>query len=48
MHKMFEKRERMAAGAPENPFIDPDGYHRFVRAEEAKFVAQIQRERGDL
>ena len=47
LHNMAEKRGRMEAGAAENPFIDPEGYQQFVRAEEAKLVAQIQRERAE-
>ena len=47
LHNMAGKRELMIAGPAENPFIDPDGYQRFVRAEEAKFVAQLQRERAE-
>jgi len=34
---MLAKMARMKAGATENPFIDPDGYRRFVDTSEARF-----------
>jgi metallo-beta-lactamase class B len=47
LHGMAEKRIQMEAGAPQNPFIDPEGYQEFVAEEEAKFVAQSERERAE-
>lgn len=44
MYSMAEKQAAKQAGAAKNPFIDPEGYRRFVRAEEAKFADQLQRE----
>ena len=44
MYRMDEKRQQVARGADQNPFIDPDGYQRFVRDEELKFVTQLQQE----
>ncbi|MFK7894360.1 MAG: subclass B3 metallo-beta-lactamase [Myxococcota bacterium] len=44
MHGMDEKRRRMQANSVQNPFIDPDGYQRFIRAEEGKYLAQVAEE----
>jgi metallo-beta-lactamase class B len=44
MYEMAEKFQRMTADSRRNPFIDPEGYQRFVRDEERKFVAQLQDE----
>jgi metallo-beta-lactamase class B len=41
---MEEKRRRLVAGA-RNPFIDPEGYRRFVGEAEAKYRAQLASER---
>jgi metallo-beta-lactamase class B len=44
MYDMSRKRQQMIDGATQNPFVDSDGYQRFVREEEGKFVAQLQQE----
>ena len=45
-HNMHEKRERMKAGAKTNPFIDPQGYRRFVEEYERRYLDQLARERA--
>ena len=42
---MAGKRARMAAGGS-NPFIDPDGFRRFVEGQEAAYLRQLGQERG--
>ena len=42
---MAGKRTRMAAGGA-NPFIDPDGFRRFVDRQEAAYLRQLGQERG--
>ena len=42
---MAGKRERMKAGATENPFIDPAGYRQFVDASEASFRKRLAEEK---
>ena len=32
------------ASADENPFIDPEGYQKFIAREEQKYVRQLQKE----
>jgi len=44
-YDMRGKRKRQEAGASENPFIDPDGYRRFVAEAEEHFRAQLASER---
>jgi metallo-beta-lactamase class B len=39
-----EKRKLLRAGALKNPFIDPDGYRRFVALMETRFEAALRRE----
>jgi metallo-beta-lactamase class B len=36
-----EKRKLLRAGAPQNPFIDPDGYQRFIALMETRFEAAL-------
>lgn len=43
IYKMKEKRAAMSE-AKTNPFIDPDGYQKFVAEEEQKYVVQLQKE----
>jgi len=44
-YDMTKKRERQLAGAAANPFIDPEGYRRFVAAAEERFREQLAAER---
>jgi metallo-beta-lactamase class B len=44
-YDMKKKFERLQAGASPNPFIDPDGYARFLDRAEARFREQLERER---
>jgi metallo-beta-lactamase class B len=44
-YDMAGKRARQEAGASPNPFIDPEGYRRFVREAEAHFEEQLAAER---
>ena len=46
MYGMDEKLERLKAGAAENPFIDPEGYQRFVEEEEGRYLKQLEEERS--
>jgi metallo-beta-lactamase class B len=41
-----EKRQRLARGAKENPFIDPRGYQRFVERTENEYLRQLRGERA--
>lgn len=43
---MEEKYQRMKAGAKENPFIDPEGYLRFIDDAQATYRKQLAREKG--
>ena len=43
-YDMEPKRRRLERGGP-NPFIDPDGYRRFVAEAESRFRAQLASER---
>ena len=45
MYGMSDKYSRLQARPETNPFVDPDGYQRFVREEERKYAAQLQDER---
>jgi len=38
MYGMADKLERLKAGATANPFIDPEGYRRFLVEEEGKYL----------
>ena len=42
---MAGKLARLKAGAPENPFIDPDGYRQFIDANEARFEKLLAAEK---
>jgi metallo-beta-lactamase class B len=42
---MVGKRARMSAGGA-NPFVDPEGFQRFVAQQEANYLRQLTRERG--
>jgi metallo-beta-lactamase class B len=41
-----EKVKRLRAGGGGNPFIDPDGYRRFVGEAKQAFLAQLKRDRA--
>jgi metallo-beta-lactamase class B len=43
---MNEKRLRMGKGAKTNPFIDPQGYKRFVERTENEYLEQLRKERA--
>lgn len=43
---MLDKFARMKAGAAENPFIDPEGYRRFVDESEANFERLLAKEKA--
>jgi metallo-beta-lactamase class B len=42
---MRDKYERLVAGATTNPFVDPDGYRRFVAQAEEQFRRELASER---
>jgi len=42
---MKSKYRQLQSGAPENPFIDADGYRRFVADSERRFREQLASER---
>jgi len=44
-YDMARKRARQLAGATPSPFIDAEGYHRFVAAAEERFRAELAAER---
>ncbi len=44
-YAMSEKYERLRAGTVTNPFIDPNGYRRFVADAERRFLEQLASER---
>ncbi len=48
MYGMAEKMERLKAGATPNPFIDPEGYQRFLEQEEGNYLKQLEEERAAL
>jgi metallo-beta-lactamase class B len=39
---LIEKRERLGRGEQSNPFIDPDGYRRFVEETEKLFREKVE------
>lgn len=39
-----DKAGRATSGAPANPFVDPDGYRRFVDRSEQAYLTQLQQE----
>jgi metallo-beta-lactamase class B len=45
MYGMEEKMQRMKTGTG-NPFVDPEGYRKFVAAQEAAYLKQLAEERG--
>ena len=48
MYGMAEKLERLKVGATANPFVDPEGYQRFLVEEEGKYLKQLEEERAAL
>ncbi len=48
MYGMADKLERLKAGANSNPFIDPEGYQRFLEQEEGNYLKQLKEERAAL
>ncbi|MEP7052944.1 MAG: subclass B3 metallo-beta-lactamase [Pseudomonadota bacterium] len=42
---MSAKYDQLRAGAAENPFIDPDGYRRFIAQAERSFAARLEADR---
>jgi metallo-beta-lactamase class B len=46
MYGMAEKRQRLEAGALQNPFIDPQGYQRFVEEQENLYLNQLEEEKS--
>jgi len=44
-YDMKAKYRRLQSGASTNPFIDPDGYRRFVAESERRFLEQLESER---
>ena len=44
-YDMRDKRARLESTAGQNPFIDPDGYRRFLAEAEARFHDQVESER---
>jgi metallo-beta-lactamase class B len=43
-YDMASKRSRQRAGSPTNPFIDPEGYQRFLREAQERFQSQLDSE----
>ena len=48
LHGMVDKMERLQAGAAQNPFIDPEGYQRFIREEEVYYLNQLEMEKSAI
>lgn len=46
IYGMADKMKRLKAGAPQNPFIDPEGYRRVVREAEGSYLRQLEQERS--
>ena len=46
LYGMDDKLQRLKSGASANPFIDPDGYRKFVADQEAAYLKQLAQERG--
>jgi len=44
---MLAKHERMATARGQNPFIDPDGYKRFVAAKAKAFHDELDKQRAE-
>jgi metallo-beta-lactamase class B len=45
-YSLVQKREAMSKKPAQNPFIDPAGYQAYVARAEARFQAELQRERS--
>jgi metallo-beta-lactamase class B len=45
MFSLEDKARRLASGAKPNPFVDPEGYTRYIRRSEQGFLRQLERER---
>ena len=45
---LIEKRERLERGEHQNPFIDPDGYKRFVAQTGKLFQDKIEAQKKNL
>ncbi|MBC7899664.1 MAG: hypothetical protein H7070_06385 [Saprospiraceae bacterium] len=39
---LLEKREKLRKGSSTNPFIDPDGYRRFLADTEKAFLEKLK------
>ena len=46
MYGMDEKLEQLRGGATGNPFIDPEGYRRFLEEEEGNYLKKLEEERS--
>jgi metallo-beta-lactamase class B len=46
IYGMEEKMKRLKDGAPQNPFVDPDGYRRVVEAAESAYLKQLAQEKS--
>jgi metallo-beta-lactamase class B len=46
IYGMADKLDRMRAGAPRNPFIDPEGYRRVIAEAEGRYLKQLAQERA--
>jgi metallo-beta-lactamase class B len=44
IYGMADKMKRLKSGAPQNPFIDPEGYRRVVGEAETSYLEQLKRE----
>jgi metallo-beta-lactamase class B len=44
---LAEKRDRMKAGAPVNPFIDPAGYATYIAGKKADFERELAKQKAD-
>ncbi|MGC2334011.1 MAG: subclass B3 metallo-beta-lactamase [Candidatus Acidiferrales bacterium] len=45
-YSLVQKREAMSKNPAQNPFVDPAGYQAYVARAEARFQAELQRERS--
>jgi metallo-beta-lactamase class B len=45
MYGMHEKRGRLQTGMAANPFVDPEGYRRFVDQQEQNYLKRLASER---
>ena len=46
LYGMDDKVRRMKSGAGGNPFIDPEGYRKYIADQEAAYLKQLAQERG--